>query len=73
LPKSKNYSHLNTFNLPQLLSSNMDAITTLASSGLTITLSPAQLLVAASVLGVVFASNAKSVLFAWHVSNLSYR
>jgi hypothetical protein len=73
LPKFKNYSHLNTFNLPQLLSNNMDAITTLASSGLTITLSPAQLLVAASVLGVVFASNAKSVLFAWHVSNLSYR
>jgi hypothetical protein len=73
LPKLKNYSHLNTFDLPKLLSNNMDAITTLASSGLTITLSPAQLLVAASVLGVVFASNAKSVLFAWHVSNLSYR
>jgi hypothetical protein len=51
----------------------MDTFTTLASSGLTISLSPAQLLVAASVLGVVFASNAKSVLFAWHVSNLSYR
>jgi hypothetical protein len=73
LPESNNYSHLNTFNLSQLLSNKMDAITTLASSGLTITLSPAQLLVAASVLGVVLASNAKSVLFAWHVSNLSYR
>lgn len=51
----------------------MDAFTTIAGSGLTITLSPAQLLVAASVVGVVFASNAKSVLFAWHVSDLSCR
>jgi hypothetical protein len=64
---------LNTPNSRQLSSNNMDAITTLASSSLTITLSPVQLLVAASVLGVAFASNAKSVFFAWHVSYFSYR
>ena len=45
----------------------MDSMGTIASSGLTITLTPAQAIVGASILGVVLLSNAKSLLFMWHV------
>jgi hypothetical protein len=48
---------------------NMDWLENISKSGLTITLSPTQLLVATALLGVVLASNAKSLLFAWHVKS----
>jgi hypothetical protein len=50
---------------------SMDSVGSIASSGLTITLCPTQLFVAAGLLGVVVVSNAKSLLFAWHVKSPS--
>lgn len=45
----------------------MDSVSRIASSGLTINLFPTQLAVGAGLLGVFLVSNAKSLLFAWHV------
>jgi hypothetical protein len=47
----------------------MDSLDSIANSGLTVTLSPMQLIVGAGLLGVVLVSNAKSLLFAWHVKS----
>lgn len=47
----------------------MDTVLDIARSGLTVTMTPAQLLVAVGLLGVAFASNAKSLVFAWHVKS----
>lgn len=44
----------------------MDAVGEVVSSGLTISLSPAQAVIGAGLLGVVLLSNAKSLLFMWH-------
>jgi hypothetical protein len=51
------------------LIANMDSVGRIASSGLTISLFPTQLFIAAGLLGVVVVSNAKSLLFAWHVKS----
>jgi hypothetical protein len=45
----------------------MDSLGSMATSGLTVTMTPAQLVVGAGVLGVVLLSNAKSLMFMWHV------
>jgi hypothetical protein len=45
----------------------MDSLENVTVSGLTITLSPMQLLVSVGLLSVILISNAKSLLFAWHV------
>lgn len=45
----------------------MDSLGSMATSGLTVTMTPAQLFVGAGLLGVVLLSNAKSLLFMWHV------
>lgn len=45
----------------------MDSMGTIANSGLTITLTPVQAFVGAGLLGFVLLSNAKSLLFMWHV------
>jgi hypothetical protein len=51
------------------LIADMDSIGRIASSRLTISLFPTQLFVVAGLLGVVVLSNAKSLLFAWHVKS----
>jgi len=46
----------------------MDSLRNIAASGFTVTISPTQLIVGAGLLGVALVSNAKSLLFAWHVN-----
>jgi hypothetical protein len=48
---------------------NMDSLRSIASSGINITLSPTHILITAGLLGIVLVSNAKSLLFAWHVKS----
>ncbi|KAL5119063.1 hypothetical protein ACEQ8H_002987 [Pleosporales sp. CAS-2024a] len=45
---------------------DMFSLRDIASSGLTVTLSPMQVVVGVGLLGIALVSNAKSVLFAWH-------
>lgn len=46
----------------------MDSLRNIAASGITVTISPTQLIVGAGLLSVALVSNAKSILFAWHVN-----